>query len=451
VEEVDAMRVLLLTLGTHGDVQPFVALGIGLAHAGHTVTVCTTSNFAPFVGAHGLVCAPLNPELVELTTGETGRRAIERFGGGVFGKARWIAEAGRRFKPIFRRLLAEQWAVARETRPDLLVFHPNAVGGVHLAEALGVPGVMADPMPTWVPTGAFPSFVFPEFPRGLPLLEPLRAAYNRLTYRLLPRVTRGMYGGVVARWRRETLGLRDAPSGGGDLARADGQPVPVLLAFSPQVVTRPADWPESVAVTGYWFLDASAGWTPTPALAAFLASGRPPIFVGFGSMVGRDPAWTARTVLDAVTRSGERALIVTGWGGLRVDDPPPGVHVVETVPYDWLLPRVSAVVHHGGAGTTAAGLRAGRPTVVCPFVADQPFWGARVAALGAGPAPIPQRRLTADALAAAIRVAVSDAAMRARAEHLGAAIRRENGVAAAVARVSNRLPAESNGSASSTS
>jgi sterol 3beta-glucosyltransferase len=296
-----------------------------------------------------------------------------------------------------------------------------------------VPGVLADPMPTWVPTGAFPSFVFPELPRRLPLGEPARAAYNRLTYRLLPRLTRGMYGSVVARWRRETLGLRDARSGAGDLARADGRPVPVLLAFSPHVVPRPSDWPASVAVTGYWFLDSEPGWAPPPALSAFLAAGPPPVFVGFGSMAGRDPARAARTVLDAVARSGERAVVVTGWGGLRVDDPPAGVYVAETVPYDWLLPRVAAVVHHGGAGTLAAGLRAGKPSVVCPFVADQPFWGARVAALGVGPAPIPQRRLTAEGLAAAIRVAVTDPAMRARAERLGAAIRSEDGVAAAVA------------------
>ena len=422
------METFLLTLGTRGDVQPFVALGKRLARDGHAVTLCTTANFAPFVERHGLRCAPLDPALVEFTTGDAGRRAIERFGGGPLGKARWIVEAARRFKPIFRRLLVEQWAAAQGA--ELIVYHPNAVGGYHLAEALGVPGVMADPMPTWVPTGEFPSFVFPTLP--LPGRE-LVAAYNRLTYRLLPRLTRAMYGSVVTTWRRDTLRLPARSLAAGELVRADGAPVPVLLGFSPHVVPRPADWPETVAVTGYWFLDEGEGWEPPPDLAAFLASGRPPVFVGFGSMAGRDPARLAGTVLDALARTGERGVIVRGWGGLAVPDPPPGVFVAESVPYDWLLPRVTAVVHHGGAGSTAAGLRAGTPTVICPFVADQPFWGARVASLGVGPHPIPQRRLTAGALAAAIRTAVSDGEMRARAGRLGALLRAEDGVGNAVA------------------
>jgi sterol 3beta-glucosyltransferase len=198
-------------------------------------------------------------------------------------------------------------------------------------------------------------------------------------------------------------------------------------------VPRPADWPATVAVTGYWFLDEGADWQPPRALVDFLEAGPPPVFVGFGSMAGRDPDRLGRAVLAALARAGQRGVVVTGWGGLRVDDPPPGVFVAEAVPYDWLLPRVAAVVHHGGAGTIAAGLRAGKPTVVCPFVADQPFWGARVHALGAGPAPIPQRRLSAEALAGAIRVAVGDDGMRERAAALGAAIRGEDGVAAAVA------------------
>lgn len=417
------MRILLLTLGTRGDVQPFVALGKGLKQRGHEVTVCTTAGFAPFVEQHGLDYAFLNNELVEMTTGDVGRRAIENFGGGPLGKARWIVEAARRFKPIFRRLLAEQWEAAQGA--ELVVFHPNAVGGVHLAEALGVPGVMADPMPTWIPTAEFPSFVFPDLGLG--------GWYNRLTYRLLPALTRGMYGSVVAKWRRETLGLPPRHRFASDMVRVDGRPVPVLQCFSPHVVPRPHDWPSTAVVTGYWFLDEAGEWEPPGPLRDFLAGGPPPVFVGFGSMSGRDPGQAARTVLEALERAGQRGIVVTGWGGLRIPDPPPSVFVAETVPYDWLLPRVAAVVHHGGAGTTAGGLRAGRPSVVCPFVADQPFWGERVAALGVGPRPIPQRKLTADNLSAAIRAAVSDIRMHERAADLGARIRAENGVQTAIA------------------
>ena len=416
------MRILLLAVGTRGDVQPFVALGKGLAAAGHEVTVCTTSGFEPLVTRHGLGYAYLNNDLVELTTGAVGKKAIDDFGGGPVGKLRWIAEAARRFKPIFRRLLREQWEAARGA--ELIVFNPSAVGGVHLAEALRVPGIMADPMPTWVPTGEFPNFTFPRLPLG--------PAYNRLTYRLLPALTRGMFGKVVTEWRRDTLRLPPRPVFASDFRRTDGTLLPVFQAFSEHVVPRPADWPESVVQTGYWFLDEAAGWTPPAELVGFLEGAPPPVCVGFGSMSGGDPARTARTVLEAVRLTGQRALIVTGWGGLQVEDVPEGALVLEAAPYDWLLPRVTAVVHHGGSGTTAAGLRAGKATVVCPFVADQPFWGRRVAALGVGPEPVPQRDLTPDRLARAIDSACSDRGMRANAARLGEKIRGEDGVASAV-------------------
>jgi sterol 3beta-glucosyltransferase len=416
------MNILLLAVGTRGDVQPFVALGKGLADVGHDVTVCTTSGFEPFVRQHGLRYAYLNNDLVELTTGDVGKEAIENFGGGPLGKARWIAEAARRFKPIFRRLLREEWEAAQGA--DLIIFHPSAVGGVHLAEALRVPGIMADPMPTWVPTGDFPNFTFPSLPLG--------AAYNRLTYRLLPALTRGMFGKVVTEWRRDTLGLPARPFFASDFQRTDGTLLPVFQAFSEHVVPRPADWPGNVVQTGYWFLDQASGWIPPAELVSFLADGSPPVFIGFGSMSGRNPARTARTVLEAVELTGQRSVIVTGWGGLEVENVPGNAFVLESAPYEWLLPRTTAVVHHGGAGTTAAGLRAGRASVVCPFVADQPFWGERVAALGVGPTPIPQRRLSPDRLARAIDAACTGDEMRARAARLGEKIRGEDGVATAV-------------------
>ncbi|HZG69876.1 MAG TPA: glycosyltransferase, partial [Herpetosiphonaceae bacterium] len=182
----------------------------------------------------------------------------------------------------------------------------------------------------------------------------------------------------------------------------------------------------------YWFLDDSEAWTPPPDLLAFLAAGAPPVYVGFGSMAGRDPASTTRIVLEAVERSGQRAVIATGWGGLVTGSVPESVHVIEAVRHDWLFPRVAAVVHHGGAGTTAEGLRAGIPTVICPFFGDQPFWGRRIHALGLGPEPIQQKRMTSGQLAEAIRTAATDPNMRRRAAEVGAQIRSERGVEQAV-------------------
>jgi sterol 3beta-glucosyltransferase len=186
-------------------------------------------------------------------------------------------------------------------------------------------------------------------------------------------------------------------------------------------------------VTGYWFLDPAEDWMPAPALVDFLAAGPPPVYVGFGSMSSRKPEETTALILGALARTGQRGIIHAGWGGMQRADLPDSVLMIDGVPFSWLFPRVAVVVHHGGAGTTSAGLRAGVPAVVVPFFGDQPYWGQRVADLGVGPAPIPRKKLTAERLAQAIQVAVTDHAMRQRAAELGTKIRAEDGVACAVA------------------
>ena len=214
------------------------------------------------------------------------------------------------------------------------------------------------------------------------------------------------------------------------------RPIPVLHAFSPSVISEPADWPETAKSTGYWFLDEPIlEWSPSPELLQFLANDSPPIYVGFGSIFGRDAMTTTKIVVDAITQAEVRAVVATGWGGLNITniELPENVLAIESAPHDWLFPQVAAVVHHGGCGTTAAGLRAGKPTVICPFFGDQPFWGDIVHRLGVGPLPIPQKKLTAEKLSLAIRAAVNDEAIRSSSEAIGRQIRDEDGVAEAVA------------------
>jgi sterol 3beta-glucosyltransferase len=207
----------------------------------------------------------------------------------------------------------------------------------------------------------------------------------------------------------------------------------VLYGFSPAVIPPPPDWGSEIHVTGYWFLDPPDDWTPPPGLEEFLQAGPPPVYIGFGSMSSRNPGEAARQVLEALARTRQRAVIFSGWGGLQPADLPSSAIAIDPVPFSWLFPRCAAVVHHGGAGTTAAGLRAGVPSVVIPFFADQPFWGRRVAELGVGPAPIPRKKLTAERLARAIETAMGDRDMRRRAADLGAKIRTEDGIGRAVA------------------
>ncbi len=219
--------------------------------------------------------------------------------------------------------------------------------------------------------------------------------------------------------------------------------MPTLYGFSPNVIPKPSDWGDHIEITGYYFLKDSA-WQAPIGLTDFLEAGSPPIYLGFGSMNTRNPEQTTDIVLEALARTKQRGLIVTGWGGLRKSDLPESVFKIEYAPHEWLLPRTAAIVHHGGAGTTGASLRAGVPTIVVPFFYDQPFWGHRVAELGVGPKPIPRKLLSVERLAAAITTAVTDKEMQKRARILGKRIQAEDGVGHAVEFINHSLSTVSN-------
>ncbi|MGG5889662.1 glycosyltransferase [Falsiroseomonas sp. HC035] len=408
-----ARRVAIHTLGTRGDVQPFVALGRALRQAGFEPCLATAPRFADFVRDHGLPFAPLPGEMLDMIDTPIGRAAL---GGrhALAAKCRLLRAA----RPMFRRLLDAQWQAAQGA--DIIVAHPKALGGMSIADALGIPGFVALPLPGLTPTVAFPSPLLPFADLG-----PL----NRASHVLMRRGGDWVAGGALRHWRAEVLGLPPGASLG-----LRGRPAPVLYAYSPSLVPVPWDWSAEAVVTGSWVLE-EPEWVPPAALLAFLAAGPPPVYVGFGSLPAEDARPLAELAMSAAAQAGQRAVLATGWGGLDPGQAPASVHVLDGAPHGWLFPRMAAVVHHGGAGTTAAGLRAGRPSVICPFFGDQPFWGRRVHSLGAGPAPIPRRALSVDRLAEAVRLAVDDPVMRRNAKCLGAAMASEDGVGSAVAAI----------------
>lgn len=197
---------------------------------------------------------------------------------------------------------------------------------------------------------------------------------------------------------------------------------------SPALIPKPKDWGAHISISGFYFLSLASSFTPEPDLAAFLEAGPPPVYIGFGSIVVDDPNAMTKLIFDAVKKTGQRALVSKGWGGFGADQLgiPDGVFMLGNCPHDWLFKNVSCVVHHGGAGTTAAGIALGKPTVIVPFFGDQPFWGAMVAKAGAGPAPIPYKHLTSTNLAAAIEEALKPTALT-KAQELGARIASEKG------------------------
>jgi UDP:flavonoid glycosyltransferase YjiC (YdhE family) len=273
-------------------------------------------------------------------------------------------------------------------------------------------------------TRAFPNIqVHPRWKLG--------GAFNYLTHVFGEQAFWMMLRRPINAWRREALNL--PPIGfGGPMRVVHQKRMPYLFGYSQHVVPKPSDWGDWLHVTGYWFLDGASDWRPPPHLRDFLCDGPPPVCVGFGSMTPRQAEFLTTTAIEAFKRAGQRGILLTGWGGIGQSDLPDTVLKIDAATHAWLFPRMAAIVHHGGAGTTAEALRAGVPSIVTPFFADQPFWGQRVSELGVGPAPIPQKQLTAEKLADAVHIAVTDAGLRDRAAALGQKIRAEDGVARAV-------------------
>lgn len=310
---------------------------------------------------------------------------------------------------------------ARPFVADAIIANPPSFAHIHIAEKLGVPLHMMFTMP-WTATRAFPHPL-----ANIQSSNTDEVMTNYVSYALVEMMTWQGLGDVINRFRDKVLDLEPlsliwAP---GLLTRLR---IPTTYCWSPALIPKPNDWQAEISVAGFYFLNLASNYAPEPDLAAFLAAGPPPVYIGFGSIVVDDPNALTRTIFEAVAAAGCRALVSKGWGGLGVDSMgvPEGVFMLGNCPHDWLFERVGAVVHHGGAGTSAAGIRAGKPTVVVPFFGDQPFWGAMIHRAGAGPEPIPNTKLTGENLAAGIREALRKET-QVRARELGARIAREKG------------------------
>lgn len=416
------MHVFIIALGTRGDVQPYVALGCGLQRAGHQVTLCTAETFRPFVAEYGLPFSGAYDDVMDLMQTDAWRDALDD------SKSAWkrLKAYAALFKlagPMQMKMLEEIWQAAERARPDLILYHPKGYCSPHFAEKLGIPAMLATLVPGMVPTSAFPAIGFPAWDLG--------GWYNRWTARLMVKLTSMGVAKYVKAWRH-AHGLPALRRGVGISRTPAGRPIPVMHGFSRRVLPLPTDWPAHATMTGYWFLDQPATWQPPASLVSFLNAGDPPVYVGFGSMAGPKTALVSRVVVNALQKANVRGILATGWGGLEANELPDTIYKIDTAPHDWLFPRMAAVVHHGGAGTTAAGLRAGRPTLICPFAMDQPFWGKRVHALGAGPAPIAQKALTADKVAQALRELVDNEDFRRNAGAIGEGLRGEDSMSHAV-------------------
>ncbi|MDQ2813911.1 MAG: glycosyltransferase [Actinomycetota bacterium] len=400
----------MLTVGSRGDVQPFVALAAGLRARGHEAVLAAPAVFGDLAAAHGVPFAPLDLDLSLVGAALDGRHGLSHL-------VRFCRTMGRGGAAVLPGA-----AAAASGGADVLVHHPVLPHGQHLAEMLGVPAVVAEPIPALVPTGEFPSAAWPgRAPRIM----------NRASYHAARQLAGLWCRRDNDRWRAE-LNLPRRRGRHNPLRSPDGTPVTVLHSFSAHVVPRPADWPANTHITGYWTLPSAPAWSPPRRLAEFTDRGDPVVYIGFGSMPGPDPQPLAEAIMTAVDQAGARAVVTSLSPVLRRLLPTSRFLVLRNAPHDWLFPRMQAIVHHGGAGTAAAAVMAGKPQVIWPFGIDQPFWSRRMTSLGVAPAARPVRELTPAGFAAALRGALGDRQMAKRAAELGAVVRAEDGLGQAV-------------------
>jgi len=368
---VTTVKVYLVALGSRGDNEPFRALAREAATAGHEVYFAHTADLAPDpTASYEELPLPGSMERIIAQQGVSTVRALMNY------------------RSVMQPLLRGVWDASTEqildTRPDVVVYHPKVVTAATAAHAIGAIAAEVEIVPTMTPTNEFP-------PAGLPLAIPSR--WNRVSYALLQAGLSSF--APILRELAEKLGVIRTES---DL---------VLCPVSQTLVPRPTDWPDFAHITGPWHLPSEESLDPE--LEAFLQDGNV-FYAGFGSMRDSHGEHRALALVNAARARGMKTLLVTGWGGVvptaehqRATD----VLVRESVPHSTVLPRVAVGIHHGGAGTTHAFLRAGTPSLIMPFLGDQPWWASRLHTQGLGPRALRRRETRLSVIDQAITEALS--------------------------------------------
>ena len=418
------MHLVIVTSGSRGDVQPYLALALRAMRGGHRVTLATHAVFQPWIESHGVAFRSLHGNPVEMLRAPGARAWLST--GSRRGMLKFAREFGREFSGLIDGLLVDLAAVTADA--DLVVHGAVCMAAAQLQAIRGTP-VMAGWLAPMTPTRAFP-VAGVSYRAASWSWERQR---NWITHLIGEQLLWQPSRAAVNRWRRNSLHAPPVPFFGPFAAQRTAA-YPVAYAYSPALLPTPADWPSWIAPTGWWFLD-EPSYAPPAALANFLDAGEAPITVGFGSMTPQNGDWLTRVVLAACERAETRVILLQGWGSLGAVTLPSWAHVEQDVPHGWLYPRSRAIVHHGGAGTTGAAVRSGVPSLIVPLGFDQRFWGTRLHTFGASPAPIRRRDLTVANLAAAISLARTDRRIRDTAAALGESVCLEDGTGVALARI----------------
>ncbi|XP_054786841.1 sterol 3-beta-glucosyltransferase UGT80B1 [Prosopis cineraria] len=426
-KSVPRLQIVILVVGTRGDVQPFLAIAKRFQGYGHRVRLATHGNFNTFVKSAGVDFYPLGGDPRVLAG------CMARNKGLIPANPSEISIQRKQMKAIIDSLLPACTAPDLETgvpfRSQAIIANPPVYGHVHVAEALGVPLHIFFTMP-WTPTNEFPH----------PLARVPQSAAYWLSYVIVDLLIWWGIRGIINDFRKKKLKL--APIAYFSTYRGSISHLPTGYMWSPHVVPKPSDWGPLVDVVGYCFLNLGSKYQPQENFVQWIQKEPKPLYFGFGSMPLEDSKRTTDVILEALKDTEQRGIIDRGWGNLgNLTEVPDNIFLLEECPHDWLFPQCSAVVHHGGAGTTATGLKAGCPTTIVPFFGDQFFWGDRIHQIGLGPAPIPISELSVDKLSSAITFMLQPE-VKSKAMNIAMLIENEDGVAAAVDAFHRHLPPE---------
>jgi len=411
------MKIVFLAFGTRGDVQPLLALGKGLVGAGFDVRIVASADFQDFVEGAGLPYMGFRTNMQEMMNTDAGKEWTNNSSDNPLNEAKNM----RRMLEFADEEIHDDLLRVAEDADVIVSGLPMFMSAQSLAEKFNIRHITIQFVP-FNPTKEGRATIQPTFPTR-------QAWINRLSGYIGQGFTYWIFKDVTNKFRVQ-MGLD--PLSYSQYVRLYNREIPVIYGLSKHVITEPQDWRDNTHITGYWFYDAPSDWQPSQELCEFLNAGEKPVYIGFGSMSNKDPEATTKIMVDALQQAGKRGIIHSGWAGLNADTLPDDIFMLDFAPHDWLFPRMAAVIHHGGAGTTAAGIRAGVPATVVSHMADQPYWGRRVHEMGIGSGLIRRHELTTERLAQAIREMTDNPQIAENARILGEKVRQEDGVAEAV-------------------
>lgn len=372
------MRIAIFTLGSRGDVQPYVALAKQAVNIGHSVVICTGKTFKKFIIENDIAFAEAESDLMAMLQTKEGQDVFNNGMKHIFKTMKYMKEV---VNPAYRKTLDQFWEAAQGA--DVILYHPKAFGAADMAMALGIPCISIPPVPITAPISEFPNLAISP-------TKNLGSIINKFTYRMMAKAESASIK-ELNDFREKTLHLPKRKSGLYTY-RMNGKDIPIIYPISNALFADVKSWKDKVYLPGFFYLD-TGSQALDKRVRDFINQGSAPIVISFSSMPLKDPLAFKDKLVSALMQTDNRAIVLTGISGMVFGDDDP-ILAVEQAPHALLFPLAKGIVHHGGVGTMATALKSGRPQLIIPFSVDQPFWANRLYTMGYALKPLREKSLT---------------------------------------------------------